>query len=448
MVDIVVLIICNSLFTLLNMRNLLITVALLAIVAVAQPASDRVTSLPVYGQLKSANYAGYVNLTEGRRAFYWFVESQRSPSSDPLVLWLNGGPGCSSLLGFSEENGPYTMRHGGNFEDNAFAYSTIANVLYLESPPGVGFSLDTVPAIVWNDTNTAQMSYLFLRNWFKRFPKYRNHKLYLAGESYAGHYVPQLAYQIFTGSDSRIRANMQGFMVGNPCTGNIGCGNNDPTLNTFLQYQGFAALNASVPPDPHANYDPYDLLVPTCPSASLLSRIRFPHPIVDALRKRLRDAPYPYGPCADNFVTAWFNREDVKQAIHADLDVTWTECSNTLNYTINFDGVTDLYKIFMEQTKWHLLIYSGLSDSVVNMAQTQTIVNGLNRPLKVNQFTAWNYPYVYNATVPQLGGFYLLFDRIAWAGVRDAGHMVPQFNPPAAHELFRSFLDIGRPGRM
>ena len=433
--------------------RLAVVVALVACVAFGMRSSasaDRITSLPNYGALLSANYAGYIPLTGGRASFYWFIESEYKPSTDPLVLWLNGGPGCSSLLGLMEENGPYTMRHGGSFVLNEFRWTTNASILYLESPAGVGFSLDSVPPIVWNDTNTAQASYEFLVKWFQRFPQFKNNKFFLAGESYAGHYVPQLAEQILNGSDATLRRNMQGYMVGNPCTGDIGCGNDDPTLDVFLQYNGFRALNASIP-SYGGHYDHYDLLVPTCPSDQLAKRVRWSHPIVDAYRKRrdstIGNAPAPYGPCADDYVTAWINRADVKQAIHAADNVTWTECSNTLQYDFSKKGVTNLYQRYFSETNWSMMIYSGTSDSVVNFVQTQTIVNQMKRPLKNPNFTAWNYPYVYNPKALQLGGFYLEFDRISWAGARDAGHMVPQYNPPEAKELFTSFITTGRPGR-
>lgn len=423
--------------------------ALLAMACMAAPAGDLITSLPVYGQLLSKNYAGYISLGDGRKSFYWFIESENQPKTDPLLLWLNGGPGCSSLLGLMEENGPYVMRHGGNFVRNEFRWTTNTSVLYLESPAGVGFSTDSVPPITWNDTLTAEASYAFLNAWFEVFPEYSHHSFHIGGESYAGHYVPQLAAQVLDGSNALLKQNMKGFFVGNPCTGNIGCGNHDPTLDTMLKYNGFRPLQEGIPTAP-ANYDPYDLLVPTCENDQLESRVRFAHPMLDAYRARkLSSPPAPYGPCADTYVTAWINREDVKAAIHAEENITWVECSNTLNYNIDLVGVVYLYeRFFVEAPHWNIMIYSGLSDSIVNFVQTQTIVNGMNRTLKVKEFQPWNLPYVYNTSQTQLGGFYLEFDGLSWAGVRDSGHMVPQFNPPAAKELFTSFMTTGKPGRM
>lgn len=425
----------------------LVVCALICVAIFGAPLNDRVWYLPDYGDLLSKNYAGYVTLNDGRKSFYWFVESEDNPKKDHVLLWLNGGPGCSSLLGLLEENGPYVMRHGGSFVRNDFRWSTNVSVLYLESPAGVGFSVDSTPPIQWNDLNTAQASYEFLQKWFELFPEYSSNPFLIGGESYAGHYVPQLANQVLTGTDALLRQNMKGFFVGNPCTGNIGCGSVDPTLDVFLTYNGFRPLNGSIPVE-RVRYDPYDLLVPSCESDQLQSRIQFPHPVVDAYRRKIQSGPpVPYGPCADNYVTSWINRQDVKSFLHADENVTWVECSNTLNYLFNPDGVVYLYETFFQRTNWSIMIYSGLSDSIVNFVQTQTIVNSMNRSLKKNEYQAWSYPYVYNESVLELGGFYLEFDGLSWAGVRDAGHMVPQFNPPAAKELFLSFLFTGKPGR-
>lgn len=78
-----------------------------------------------------------------------------------------------------------------------FSYA-VANVVFLESPAGVGFSYSSTKSDyeLNGDKLTAQDSYTFLVNWLERFPQYKTRDFYIAGESYAGHYVPQLAYTI------------------------------------------------------------------------------------------------------------------------------------------------------------------------------------------------------------------------------------------------------------
>ena len=90
-------------------------------------------------------YSGYLDIPEsqGRSLHFIFVSSQRDLETDPVVLWANGGPGCSSLLGFSFETGPFVFLNDGdkNLSFNPYSWNKVANMLYLEFPAGVGFSL-------------------------------------------------------------------------------------------------------------------------------------------------------------------------------------------------------------------------------------------------------------------------------------------------------------------
>jgi cathepsin A (carboxypeptidase C) len=95
--------------------------------------SDLIESLPgLDPKPKFRQYSGYLNATEGRHFFYWFFESQNNPSNDPVVLWLNGGPGCSSLLGLFTENGPFrVLPNGRTVIYDEYSWNSLANVLYI-----------------------------------------------------------------------------------------------------------------------------------------------------------------------------------------------------------------------------------------------------------------------------------------------------------------------------
>ena len=112
-------------------------------------------------------YSGYITVDEAKktRLFYWYVESQSNPASDPLVLWLNGGPGCSSLGGFFEELGPYYVKNNSKLGINEYSWNKIANMVFLEAPAGVGFSKTDIP-IAYNDDKTANDSLQFLIKFF------------------------------------------------------------------------------------------------------------------------------------------------------------------------------------------------------------------------------------------------------------------------------------------
>ena len=113
---------------------------------------DLVTSLPgLSPNPPFAHDSGYLPVGS-KQMHYWFAESQGSPTNDPLVLWLNGGPGCSSMEGMLYENGPFRIQDDGKtVQLNNYSWNKLANMLYLESPAGVGFSWSPNKADYNND---------------------------------------------------------------------------------------------------------------------------------------------------------------------------------------------------------------------------------------------------------------------------------------------------------
>jgi hypothetical protein len=104
-----------------------------------------VTSLPGLASMPTSfrTFSGYITVdaARGRALFFMFAEaSARAPSSAPLVVWFTGGPGCSSLMAQFQENGPFAVNSPGVVTLNPWAWNRVANVLWIESPAGVGFS--------------------------------------------------------------------------------------------------------------------------------------------------------------------------------------------------------------------------------------------------------------------------------------------------------------------
>ncbi|KHJ83570.1 serine carboxypeptidase, partial [Oesophagostomum dentatum] len=118
------------------------------------------------------------------------MESQHNPKIDPVVLWLNGGPGCSGLL---EELGPF---HNNN-DNGTTLYENVANVLFLEAPVGVGFSYTDDSSYYWSDDTTADNNAAAVKYFFDEvFPQYKNNEFFVTGESYAGVYAPMLSLRL------------------------------------------------------------------------------------------------------------------------------------------------------------------------------------------------------------------------------------------------------------
>jgi carboxypeptidase C (cathepsin A) len=118
------------------------SVALLTTAALAAPAEDLMGNLPDAPVFTTNTYSGYLTVTDTKAIHYVFAESESDPSTDPVVIWLGGGPGCSSLLGFMQENGPLAIDDGEDYiKTNPYPWNTRANVLYIELSAGVGYSI-------------------------------------------------------------------------------------------------------------------------------------------------------------------------------------------------------------------------------------------------------------------------------------------------------------------
>jgi len=215
---------------------------------------DLVTSLPGYpGTLPTKHYSGFVTTphpstkyttTVNIHTHYWLVEAQAplDPATAPTLVWMQGGPGGSSLIGLFTENGPITLNdystlttafnttHVPTVFDNPHSWNKLANVLYVEHPAPTGFSYcsgyNTFQCPPWNDHTQAEASFAFFVKFFsaKYYKELASNPLFFSGESYAGVLVPtlaQLLLQARTPKNKHLAPyNIQGFALGNDCPGN------------------------------------------------------------------------------------------------------------------------------------------------------------------------------------------------------------------------------------
>jgi cathepsin A (carboxypeptidase C) len=131
-------------------------------------SSDEVKYLPGLDfKINYRHYSGYLNSTNGRFLHYWFFESQRNPAEDPVVLWLNGGPGCSSLLGLLTEQEPIHVNlDERTLYPNNNIWNLESNIIFLEAPAGVGFSYKNDKQYNTNDDEVAEANYVALQSFF------------------------------------------------------------------------------------------------------------------------------------------------------------------------------------------------------------------------------------------------------------------------------------------
>jgi len=142
-------------------------------------------------------HSGYLSVGNNMNMFFWFFEAREDPTTAPLVAWFNGGPGCSSMIGLFQENGPCKFELGGDGKqpvNNTFSFNNYANMLYIDQPIGVGFSYGFNNV---NSTETAApLVWRLIQAFYSSFPEYKSREFGIFTESYGGHYAPQFAKYI------------------------------------------------------------------------------------------------------------------------------------------------------------------------------------------------------------------------------------------------------------
>lgn len=381
---------------------------------------------------------------------FFFLEKKK------FFYWrLNGGPGCSSLIGLFSENGPFRPTiDGKSLIPNEWSWNSIANIIYLESPAGVGFSYSNNKNDYYtDDIKTAKDNYNALIEWFKKFPSFIHRDFYIAGESYAGHYIPTLANEIIEANknNKNLQINLKGILVGNGLTVDA-IDLNSPidiwAYHGLISWDLYTKLldncNGNYISNPSqicnqyifqahkeiGNIDFYDIYAPVCENHQKKNFIRFNHPLIQKM---------PFDPCIDLHLTEYLNRLDVQKAIHVfdgKLKV-WDECSSKLNYNFTEgygQSMIPYYKkFFQEMPNLRILIFSGDVDSVVPFLGTEKWIESLHLK-KLSPRKTWLLPN------KQIGGYIQQYDKLTYLSIRGAGHMVPYFKPYQAYIFFSKFI--------
>ncbi|KAG6487816.1 hypothetical protein ZIOFF_056423 [Zingiber officinale] len=332
---------------------------------------DKVVRL--LGQLEGVNfdqYAGYVTVdrANGRALFYYFAEAIENSRSKPIVLWLNGGPGCSSLgYGAMEELGPFrVMSDGKTLYRNPYA---------------------------WNE-------------------EYKGRDFFITGESYAGHYVPQLAHAILHHKDWLI--NLKGIAIGNAVinkeTDSKGTFDYfwthaliaDETIRAIHKFCNFSPDARLIAPKCDSALDEANLAVEELDVYNIYAPLCFSSGVTPTPKSPSIEN---FDPCTSNYVEAYLNNLEVQKALHANitkLNYTWSGCSGDI-------------------------------DGVVPVTSTRYSLKKLKLKVKA-PWRAW----MLNSEV---GGYTVMYDHnLTFATIRGAGHEVPSYQPARALEMIKNFL--------
>uniref|UniRef100_J3LVQ3 Uncharacterized protein n=1 Tax=Oryza brachyantha TaxID=4533 RepID=J3LVQ3_ORYBR len=411
-----------------------------------------VDRLPGYaGTLPFSLETGYVAVGEAR-FFYYFVESERSPEEDPLLLWLTGGPGCSAFSGLVYEIGPlYFDFHGykgglPNLLYKADSWTKISNVIFVDSPPGTGFSYaTTAQGLKSSDTTVVHQLYTFVQKWLDDHPQFSSNPLYISGDSYSGIIIPTLAMEIAKGIESsdKRHLNLKGYIAGNPLTDPAHDANSRfPYLHRMgiiddELYEGArknckgdyinpsntqCANSVQALWDCISEMNDVHILEPRCEEdrSPILNNIdshdRRARLLESAVSSICRNATYVLS-------KIWANEETVKESlgVHKGTVATWKRCNYEVPYTMDIHSAVE-YHLSLITKGYRGLVYSGDHDSKISFVGTEGWIRSLNLSITDN----WR-PWYFNS---QVVGFTKTYsNNLTYATVKGAGHTAPEYMP-------------------
>jgi len=452
----------------------------------ASALNDQITELPgLIDELSFNQFSGYLNLPNTKKQIhYWLVESESDPANDPLVFWTNGGPGCSGLIGFMTEQGPFRPDQDGNLNINPWRWNKIANMVFLEQPVGVGYSYsDNKDDYKIGDSQAAKDNLQTILQIIERFPQYSKSPLFITSESYGGHYMPTLADEIVSYNEqNENKLNFKGFAVGNPYTDYYsgvgaemetywgkqllpkpswdkyvanGCLNAEQQLNNSVCSSFILDFMKKV-----GNLNPYALDYPVCVSSQqimmtemIYETIKYDSKgdteLLTAFVSVFDSIPKngEYEPCEDNYASEYLNDPAVKSAMHVKSDIEWEECSRTVKYEY-LDKMLPMEHYYnkllnsVSDKDLRILVYSGDDDSVCGTIGTQKWLWTLGYQVKADEY--WKVWKVDGQTAGYITQFDTPFSkdpRLTFATVHFAGHEVPTYKPKEAFYLFKAYLD-------
>lgn len=453
-------------------RTVLCLAVLFLATAFADIANDEIHHLPGWdGPLPSRQWSGYLNFTKTKHMHYWLVESEVDPVHAPLIVWFNGGPGCSSLDGFFYEHGPFrtdpsdpTHRTLVQFE---YAWSKLANVLYLESPVGVGFSYSDDPAdYVTNDDKSSQDNLHALETFFKYYPRFVNNKFFITGESYGGVYVPTAAEAIMwaTNNGTYKGPRLSGIAVGNGCIGSeVGvCGpSSERTKYDMLFFLGTAFLSETSKAQIRAACGDFSSISPRCNELvsnfqSNMGNINIYNIYGDCIDGTLQQkmgstfSKIPRqanvtGPnwCIDSIAaSAYFNQPSVMSAIHVKKPpYVWSVCGNQIKYTQSRPNLPrDTYPALNKFTR--VVIYNGDWDACVPYTDNEAWTSGMGYPVAAN-WHPWYFTDPSLKQSQQVAGYATVYKtphKFTYITIKGGRHEVPVTAPREAFEMIRRLV--------
>ncbi|SCV68627.1 BQ2448_748 [Microbotryum intermedium] len=425
------------------------------------------STLSMYGghipSLPSTSQVGATSATSSEsdaHLYFFMLKARHIADKERTIFWFNGGPGCSSFDGSMMEVGPLRIEPGskGTLKEIDSAWNEYANVVFVDQPAGTGYSYVSTNKYVHELDEAANHVIEFMTRFYTVFPEFQRHDTYLAGESYAGQYIPYIARAIL--DSARIKTPLKGVLIGN---GWIDPYSQYPAYLDFALQSGVikkgsaaetavrqAVKECMTALESHGGKLKVKVHTGACESIlqsitdATVTSVNGLDVCVNNYDVRLTDS---YPACGMNWppdlanITPYLQREDVKKAFHASRhDGGWTECNGGVGSNFwaseSVPAVQLLPKLLEEIP---VLLFAGDQDLICNHLGIERLIEGLTWKGETGFGTETAKNWFVNG---KPAGQWTTARGLTYVKIADASHMVPYDQPLASHDMLLRFLDV------
>ncbi|XP_053613853.1 vitellogenic carboxypeptidase-like [Plodia interpunctella] len=376
------------------------------------------------------SYSGFltVNETYNSNLFFWyFPVENKTVSETPWIIWLQGGPGASSLTGLFDEIGPLKLENG-HLIRSPHSWLQNHSLLFIDNPVGTGFSFTNHPDGFTQDSTTYGIHlYSALRQFLQMFPELRSAPLFVAGESYGGKFVPALGAEIHKHMDEPDgKIKMGGLMIGNAYV--------EPSMiaQIAMSFIHFGLLVK----------EQMDIVRPLVDSfhgdiaanRSIEAKEKFTNLITILLFLSHQKQAYNF--LKDDILaghySSYLEQSAIRKALHVG-DIRFHFVNMTVNSKLAPDFLSDARPKFeMLLDHYRVLTYCGQLDQMLPCGYTSEAYRRWRWGHSQEFLEATRYPYIYNRKV---AGYHKTGGGLTEVLIRGAGHMVPMDQPGPVQEL-------------
>jgi len=411
-------------------------------------------------------HAGHIEVTPEHNGnmFFWHFQNKHIANKQRTVIWLNGGPGCSSMDGALMEIGPYRVKDDHTLVYNEGSWNEFANIMFVDNPVGTGFSYVDTNSYVHELDEMANQFVTFLEKWFTLFPEYEHDDLYFAGESYAGQYIPYIAKAILDRNkkgSTQHKWNLMGLLIGN------GWISPKEQYEAYLQF-GYAKGIVQKGSDIANKLEVQHRICQKELAVNEVDRSSCEAVLQEMLRLTAKPGPGDKMQCynmydvrlQDEFpacgmnwppdltsVTPYLRRRDVTDALHVNAakNTGWHECDGAVgtqfSVTKSRPSVELLPDILKEVA---VILFSGAEDLICSHLGTETLISNMawndGRGFELSPGTwaprrAWTFE-------GEEAGFWQSARNLTYVLFNNSSHMVPFDYPRRTRDMLDRFMGV------